>query len=159
MGAVNQPDNYKNSYKVYKLSYFLGCTIQMKHLEVVAAIIIDDDKVLCVQRGRGKYEYISLKYEFPGGKIESDETKEQALKRELLEELEMKIEIEREFLTVNHQYPDFSVTMHSFICSVSNSALNLKEHIDFKWVNPENLSNLDWAEADLPIVSKLMKEY
>jgi 8-oxo-dGTP diphosphatase len=131
----------------------------MKHLEVVAAIIIDDDKVLCVQRSRGKYEYISLKYEFPGGKIESDETKEQALERELLEELEMKIEIEREFLTVNHQYPDFSVTMHSFICSVSNSTFNLKEHIDFKWVNPENLSNLDWAEADLPIVSKLMKEY
>ncbi|MDP2215826.1 MAG: (deoxy)nucleoside triphosphate pyrophosphohydrolase [Methanolobus sp.] len=131
----------------------------MKHLEVVAAIIIDDDKVLSVQRGRGKYEYISLKYEFPGGKIESDETKEQALERELLEELEMKIEIEREFLTVNHQYPDFSVTMHSFICSVLNSTLNLKEHIDFKWVNPENLSNLDWAEADLPIVSKLMKEY
>ncbi|AFV24049.1 NUDIX hydrolase [Methanolobus psychrophilus R15] len=131
----------------------------MKHLKVVAAIIIDDDKVLCVQRSRGKYEYISLKYEFPGGKIESDETKEQALERELLEELEMKIEIEREFLTVNHQYPDFSVTMHSFICSVSNSTFNLKEHIDFKWVNPENLSNLDWAEADLPIVSKLMKEY
>jgi len=130
----------------------------MKHYEVVAAIIIDDDKILCVQRDHGKYDYISLKYEFPGGKIESDETKEQALERELVEELDLKIEIEREFLTVNHQYPDFSVTMHSFICSCLNSTLNLKEHIAFKWVNPEKLSNLDWADADLPIVSKLMKE-
>ncbi|MDW7732463.1 MAG: (deoxy)nucleoside triphosphate pyrophosphohydrolase, partial [Methanolobus sp.] len=126
--------------------------------EVVAAIIIDDNKILCVQRDYGKYDYISLKYEFPGGKIESDETKEQALKRELLEELDLDINIDRQFVTVDHQYPDFSVTMHSFICSKLNSNLNLKEHIAFKWVNPENLSNLDWAEADLPIVSKLMKE-
>lgn len=130
----------------------------MKHYEVVAAIIIDDNKILCVQRDYGKYDYISLKYEFPGGKIESDETKEQALKRELLEELDLDINIDRQFLTVDHQYPDFSVTMHSFICSKLNSNLNLKEHIALKWVNPENLSNLDWAEADLPIVSKLMKE-
>lgn len=119
---------------------------------------MDDDKVLCVQRDHGKYDYISLKYEFPGGKIEPSESKEQALERELLEELDLNIETEREFLTVNHQYPDFSVTMHSFICSALNSTLNLKEHIVLKWLNPENLSILDWAEADLPIVSKLMKE-
>ncbi|MEL4306238.1 (deoxy)nucleoside triphosphate pyrophosphohydrolase [Methanococcoides sp. LMO-2] len=130
----------------------------MKHYEVVAAIIIDDDKVLCVQRDHGKYDYISLKYEFPGGKIESGESKEQALERELLEELDLGIKIEREFLTVSHHYPDFSVTMHSFICSALNPEFNLKEHIAFKWLNPENLSTLDWAEADLPIVSKLMKE-
>jgi 8-oxo-dGTP diphosphatase len=130
----------------------------MKHYEVVAAIIIDDDKVLCVQRDHGKYDYISLKYEFPGGKIESGESKEQALERELLEELDLGIKIEREFLTVSHNYPDFSVTMHSFICSALNSEFNLKEHIAFKWLNPVNLSTLDWAEADLPIVSKLMKE-
>ncbi len=131
----------------------------MKHYEVVAAIIMDDEKVLCVQRNHGEYDYISLKYEFPGGKIESDETKEQALERELLEELDINVEIEREFLTVNHQYPDFSITMHSFICNALNLDLNLKEHIAFKWLNPEKLSTLDWAEADLPIVSKLMKEY
>ncbi|MDA0524894.1 (deoxy)nucleoside triphosphate pyrophosphohydrolase [Methanococcoides alaskense] len=131
----------------------------MKHYDVVAAIIMDDDKVLCVQRNHGKYDYISLKYEFPGGKIEPNETREQALERELLEELDLNIEIGREFLTVNHQYPDFSITMHSFICTALNSTLNLKEHIAFKWLNPENLSTLDWAEADLPIISKLMKEY
>ncbi|TGC08143.1 (deoxy)nucleoside triphosphate pyrophosphohydrolase [Methanolobus halotolerans] len=130
----------------------------MKHYEVVAAIIIDDNKILCVQRDHGKYDYISLRYEFPGGKIESDETKEQALKRELLEELDLNIKVERKFLTVNHQYPDFSVTMHSFICSTLSSKFNLKEHIAFEWVNPEKLSNLDWTEADLPIVSKLMRE-
>ncbi|WP_440953239.1 (deoxy)nucleoside triphosphate pyrophosphohydrolase [Methanococcoides sp. FTZ1] len=130
----------------------------MKHYEVVAAIIIDDNKVLCVQRDHGKYDYISLKYEFPGGKIESNETEEHALERELLEELDLNVEIERKFLTVNHQYPDFSITMHSFICSALTSNLNLKEHIAFKWEYPENLLTLDWAEADLPIVSKLMKE-
>lgn len=130
----------------------------MKHYDVVAAIIMDDDRVLCVQRNHGKYDYISLKYEFPGGKIEPNETREQALERELLEELDLKIEIEREFRTVNHQYPDFSITMHSFICTALNSTLNLKEHIAFKWLNTKNLSILDWAEADLPIVSKLMKE-
>lgn len=130
----------------------------MKHYDVVAAIIMDDDRILCVQRNHGKYDYISLKYEFPGGKIETDETREQALERELLEELDLNIEIEKEFLTVNHQYPDFSITMHSFICTSLNSTLNLKEHIAFKWLNTKNLSILDWAEADLPIVSKLMKE-
>jgi 8-oxo-dGTP diphosphatase len=130
----------------------------MKHYDVVAAIIMDDNRVLCVQRNHGKYDYISLKYEFPGGKIEPDETREQALERELLEELDLNIEIEREFLTVNHQYLDFSITMHSFICTALNSTLNLKEHIAFKWLNTNNLSILDWAEADLPIVSKLMKE-
>ncbi|MGM0771067.1 MAG: (deoxy)nucleoside triphosphate pyrophosphohydrolase [Halobacteriota archaeon] len=130
----------------------------MNHYEVVAAIIIDDDQVLCVQRDHGKYDYISLKYEFPGGKIESCESKEQALERELLEELDLNIKIEKEFITVSHQYPDFTVTMHSFICSVLDSELNLKEHIAFKWLNPEKLLTLDWAEADLPIVSKLMKE-
>ncbi|MDG6244549.1 MAG: (deoxy)nucleoside triphosphate pyrophosphohydrolase [Methanolobus sp.] len=131
----------------------------MKHYNVVAAIVMNDDKILCVQRDYGKYDYISLKYEFPGGKMKSGETKKQALKRELLEELDMNIKIEKDFLTVRHQYPDFSITMHSFICRASNLDLNLKEHIDFKWLNSEGLSSLDWAEADLPIVSKLMKEY
>ena len=131
----------------------------MKHYDVVAAIIMDDDRILCVQRNYGKYDYISLKYEFPGGKVEIDETIEQALEREILEELDLKIDIKREFLTVNHQYPDFSITMHSFICSALKSTLNLKEHIAFKWLDAKKLSSLDWAEADLPIVSKLVKEY
>ena len=79
----------------------------MKTIEVVAAIIIYDNKILCVQRGESKLNYISKKYEFPGGKIELGETKEEAIKREILEELNLEIEVRDEYMTVNHQYPDF----------------------------------------------------
>ncbi|MBL7914914.1 MAG: (deoxy)nucleoside triphosphate pyrophosphohydrolase [Bacteroidia bacterium] len=126
------------------------------HYEVVAAIIRSKDKILCVQRGKSKYDYISDKYEFPGGKMEAGETKEETIKREVLEELNMVIEIQEQFLTVIHHYPDFSITMHSFICSCENPNLTLTEHIDFKWLLKDELSNLNWAAADLPIVEKLI---
>lgn len=77
----------------------------MRHIEVVAAIIIHQNKILCVQRGENKLEYISKKYEFPGGKMEAGETKEETIKREILEELNMQINVQNEFLTVTHQYP------------------------------------------------------
>jgi 8-oxo-dGTP diphosphatase len=128
----------------------------MKHVEVVAAIIIYENKILCVQRGINKLDYISKKYEFPGGKMEVGETKEQTIKREILEELNLEIIVEKEFLTVQHQYPDFLLTMHSFICVCNNQNLTLTEHIDYKWLNKENLINLDWAAADIPIVNKLI---
>lgn len=128
----------------------------MKKIEVVAAIIIHNDKVLCVQRGDNKHDYIAFKYEFPGGKVEIGETNQTALVREILEELNLKINIESEFLTVNHTYPDFMLSMHSFICSCENSTLNLTEHIDFKWLDKNELNNLDWAAADIPIVNKLV---
>ena len=130
----------------------------MKHYEVVAAIIFNDDKILCVQRNSSKYSYISNKFEFPGGKIEIGETKFQALYREIFEELNLKIEIKNEFLSVFHQYPDFEITMHSFLCKADSSNLILKEHIDFKWLNKDKLLDLDWAAADVPIVEKLINE-
>jgi 8-oxo-dGTP diphosphatase len=129
----------------------------MKKIEVVAAIIINDDKILCLQRSESKLSYISKKYEFPGGKIEIGETKEQAIKREIKEELEMEISIKKEFLTVTHQYPDFHLTMYSFLCSCKNTSLTLTEHIDFKWLDKKDLTELDWAAADVPIVEKLVK--
>ena len=125
------------------------------HYEVVAAIIRYKDKILCVQRGQSKYDYISDKYEFPGGKMEAGETKEETIKREVLEELIMIIEVQQEFLTVTHHYPDFSITMHSFICSCEDPNITLTEHIDFKWLLKDELSSLDWAAADVPIVEKL----
>lgn len=129
----------------------------MKQVEVVAAIIIYENKILCVQRNENKLQYISKKYEFPGGKMEPGETKEQTIKREIKEELKMDIDIEREFLTITHQYPDFILTMHSFLCTCKDSALVLTEHIDYKWLHKDNLEGLDWAAADVPIVEKLMK--
>lgn len=128
----------------------------MKNIEVVAAIIFYEDKILCVQRGINKLDYISKKYEFPGGKMEIGETKEQTIKREIFEELKMKIIVKEEFLTVKHQYPDFLLTMHSFICSCKDQNPTLTEHIDFKWLKKEDLINLDWAAADIPIMEKLI---
>ncbi|MEP7170834.1 MAG: (deoxy)nucleoside triphosphate pyrophosphohydrolase [Bacteroidota bacterium] len=127
----------------------------MKQIHVVAAVIISDNKILCVQRNENKLHYISKKYEFPGGKIELGESKEEAIKREIKEELKMEINIDREFLTVRHQYPDFHLTMYSFLCSCKDSSLTLTEHIDFKWLDKNDLGDLDWAAADIPIVNKL----
>ena len=129
----------------------------MKSIEVVAAIITHDNKFLCVQRGLNKFDYISHKYEFPGGKMELGETKEETIKREILEELKMEITVKEEFLTVVHQYPDFIITMHSFICECIDRKLTLTEHIDFQWLEKDELTNLDWAAADIPIMKKLME--
>ncbi|MFN0729082.1 (deoxy)nucleoside triphosphate pyrophosphohydrolase [Polaribacter gochangensis] len=128
----------------------------MKSIEVVAGVIFCEDQVLCVQRPKNKLPYISEKYEFPGGKVEVGETKKEALHRELLEELNLSTNIKSYFLTVVHQYPDFELTMHSFICEVDTKKLTLNEHIDQKWLTINELSALDWAAADIPIVNKLV---
>ena len=128
----------------------------MKKIEVVAAVIFFEDQVLCVQRPKNKLPYISEKYEFPGGKVEEGETKEEALQRELLEELNLSTNIKSLFLTVVHQYPDFELTMHSFMCEVDSKELTLREHIDQKWLTINELTALDWAAADVPIVDKLV---
>ncbi|ANW95911.1 DNA mismatch repair protein MutT [Wenyingzhuangia fucanilytica] len=128
----------------------------MKKIEVVAAIIHFEDEILCVQRAESKLDYISEKFEFPGGKIEKGETKEEALARELTEELDIKPVIKDLFLTVVHTYPDFEITMHSFNCITNSKKIKLKEHISAQWLKNDNLSHLDWAAADLPIVSKLI---
>ncbi len=126
-----------------------------KEIEVVAAIIIDNDKFLCTQRNKSKYEYISYKYEFPGGKVESEETLEEAIIREIKEELDAEIKVKSKYLTVRHEYPDFIVIMHSFLCEMLSKKIILKEHIDSKWLSNVELSSLDWAGADLPIIKKL----
>jgi 8-oxo-dGTP diphosphatase len=128
----------------------------MKKIQVVAGVIFWKDLVLCVQRPPNKYQYISKKFEFPGGKIEEGESKEEALHRELFEELNLSAKIKSLFITVVHEYPDFELTMHSFICEVDTKKLILHEHIDFKWLKIEDISNLDWAAADIPIVNKLV---
>ena len=130
----------------------------MKQNEVVAGIIKYRDLILCMQRPVGKYDYVSLKFEFPGGKVEPGETYVEALKRELREELEMDVEVTEDdhFMTVNCSYPDFEITMHSYLCKVKSQEFVRKEHIDHKWLRREELDTLDWAPADKPIVLKLM---
>ena len=131
----------------------------MKHYNVSAAIIFVDNKILCVQRGPSKYDYISFKYEFPGGKIEEGESPEVALIREIEEELNLSINNLSFFQTVNHTYQDFSITMHAFTCKVKDiSIIELREHLEYKLLEKNDLSNLDWAAADIPFVDKLTKE-
>ena len=127
-----------------------------KHYTVSAAIIVENKKILCVQRNKGKYDYISYKYEFPGGKLEEGENEEDALKREISEELNLEIDVAQKFLVVTHEYLDFDLTMHSYLCKANTEQLVLKEHIDAKWLYKNELIELDWAAADLPIVSKLI---
>jgi 8-oxo-dGTP diphosphatase len=128
----------------------------MKKIEVVAGVIFCKDEILCVQRKKNKLHYISEKFEFPGGKIEPGESKEEALHRELLEELNLSINIKSFFMTVTHEYPDFELIMHTYICEVESKELKLNEHIDKKWLKVNELDQLDWAGADIPIVEKLV---
>ena len=130
----------------------------MKKNFVVAGIITNKKKVLCAQRGKNKFNYISEKFEFPGGKIEDYETDEQCLKREILEELSLNIEINDFYMLVNHKYPDFELNMKVYLCSSFNRNLILKEHISCKWLDIKNISNLDWAEADIPVVERLLTD-
>ena len=127
----------------------------MKEVHVTAAVIIQDNKILCVQRNENKYDYISKKWEFPGGKVEENEQLEETIKREIQEELNLIIGVKSFLIQVNHQYPDFKLKMDTFICEIINGNLKLNEHIDYKWSTVEELSFLDWAAADLPIVEKL----
>lgn len=132
----------------------------MKHLEVCGAILLKDHRILCAQRNAGKYDYVSYKWEFPGGKLEPGENAKQALRRELIEEMDVNIsESDMElFYVVEHQYPDFKMQMHCFICKMSNDTINLKEHVDMRWSTIENIQDLDWAPADLPVVNALVKK-
>lgn len=127
----------------------------MKKIHVTAAVIIKKNKILCVQRNENKYVYISNKWEFPGGKVEVNEQLEDTIKREIQEELNLKINVKSFLIQVNHQYPDFHLKMDTFICEIKDGVLELNEHIDYKWLSINELSDLDWAEADLPIVEKL----
>jgi 8-oxo-dGTP diphosphatase len=130
--------------------------MEKKKIEVVAAIIYFKDEILCVQRPVSKLSYISEKFEFPGGKIENGETKIDALKREIFEELNITLNIKSFFMTVLHEYPDFELTMHSYVCEVDSKEVVLNEHISLEWLNIKDLKKLDWAAADIPIVDKLI---
>jgi len=134
----------------------------MKHLEVVAAVIRSDQRILCVQRGNNRHEYIADKWEFPGGKIEEGEHHIDALLREISEELSLAISVGRCILRVEHAYPDFYLTMHAYDCRLLSPAaeLQLSEHVASRWLAPSEPTflELDWAAADIPIVQALHRD-
>lgn len=136
----------------------MGRCRMKKHIQVVAAILTFEDRYLAVQRGPAKLDYISHKWEFPGGKVEKGESLEEAISRELEEELAITITDPKFLITVEHSYPDFDITMHCFVAAVKSSEVILREHIAQKWLEKEHLMDVDWAEADIPAVQKLMNK-
>ena len=124
-----------------------------KHIEVVAAIIHDaDGRIFATQRGYGEWEGW---WEFPGGKIEPRESREEALRREIWEELETSITIERLVTTVEWDYPKFHLKMHCYWCHVESGALTLKEHEAARWLAADELESVKWLPADLQILDKI----
>lgn len=129
----------------------------MKQIKVVGAIIIKEDRILCAQRGETKT--LANLWEFPGGKIEIGETPQQALARELKEELVIEVDIQSEkFEETSYTYDFGLVNLTTYICLLRRGEPQLTEHIEVKWLKPAELNSLDWAPADIPAVEKLMKE-
>lgn len=128
----------------------------MKNIEVVAAIFINKNNEIFCARRKNEGE-LALKWEFPGGKIEQGESHQEALIREIREELSTEINVKDFIMTVRHQYKGFHLTMHAYFAEVVNGDLILNEHTGFKWLKKEKLHSLDWAAADLPIVDFLAK--
>ena len=125
------------------------------HYEVVCAVIAKNDKIFWCQRG-SKRE-CAFKWEFPGGKIEPGETKEEALLREIKEELNCNINIEKFITTINHEYNTFLLTMHVYLCSLKDSEPILLEHKSSVWCDKDKLNELDFAEADYKFLDKIKK--
>ena len=126
----------------------------MKTIEVVAAIIIRDGKVFATQRGYGQWQGW---WEFPGGKIESGERPQEALMREIQEELDAEIEVGDLLETVEWDYPDFHLTMHCFLCSLLSDSFHLNEHEAAAWLTPDDLHSVKWLPADEGLVDRISK--
>ena len=128
----------------------------MKQIEVVAAIIHDSEgRIFATQRGYGDYKDW---WEFPGVKMEAGEIPEEALRREIWEELETRIVVENLVETVEWDYPQFHLSMHCYLCHVESGHLELKEHEAAKWLNKDELENVNWLSADLKVIEKVRCE-
>ena len=126
------------------------------HIQVACAIIERGGLVLAAQRSATMA--LPLKWEFPGGKIDAGESPEECLRRELIEELGLHVQVGKPLAAVTHHYPAFTVTLYPFVCSVESGEMTLHEHAAVVWLLPEELSTLDWAEADLPVIDAYRQE-
>lgn len=130
----------------------MGESKTLKRIEVVAAIIKKDNEIFATQRGYGDFKG---GWEFPGGKIEAGEKPEQALIREIKEELAVEIEVGELLHTVEYDYPTFHLTMHCFVCTLVSGELELKEHQAAKWLTKETLDSVEWLPADVEVSEKV----
>ena len=124
----------------------------MPTIQVVAAIIIRDGEVFATQRGYGEWKGW---WEFPGGKIEPGECPQEALKREIKEELDADIAVGDLLDTVEWDYPTFHLTMHCYVCTLESESLNLNEHSDAAWLTKDTLESVKWLPADLVLLEKI----
>lgn len=127
----------------------------MKTVRVVAAVIRKDDKIFATQRGYGEFKD---GWEFPGGKIEEGETPEQALAREIKEELDTEIQVGKLIDTIEYDYPKFHLSMDCFWCEIMQGGLELKEHEAARWLSKEELFSVDWLPADVGVVERVKEE-
>ena len=127
----------------------------MKTVKVVAAIIIHNNQIFATQRGYGDFKD---GWEFPGGKVEPGETPQQALVREIKEELDTEIEVGDYLMTVEYDYPNFHLSMDCFLCTINSGNLVLREHEAAKWLTVETLDTVDWLPADQGLVEQI-KDY
>lgn len=124
----------------------------MKSIDVVAAIIRHDGKILATQRGYGDF---AGGWEFPGGKIEPGETPEEAIVREIQEELDATIAVDFHLVTIDHDYPKFHLHMACFVSHVAEGHLELHEHSSARWVDENTIDDVDWLPADLKVVAAI----
>lgn len=128
----------------------------MKSIRVSAAAIHRDGKIFATQRGYGEYKG---KWEFPGGKREEGESGEEALEREIREELDSKIKIEKLICTTDYDYPSFHLTMDVYLASLIEGRLTLLEHEDAKWVSLDDIDDLDWLPADWSVIEEIKRHF
>ena len=126
----------------------------MKTIRVVAAIIYNENRVFATQRGYGEYKD---GWEFPGGKIEEGETPQDALKREILEELDTEISVGELIDTIEYDYPTFHLSMDCFLCEIVSGDLVLKEHEAAKWLDKDTIDTVEWLPADITLIEKVRK--
>ena len=128
----------------------------MKYINVVCAVIVNKGRIFACQRGYGEWKDW---WEFPGGKIESGETPEEALQREIREELSINIAIDRHLTTVDYDYPDFHLTMHSYLCHLKDDIQPLLlEHEAARWLGKDNLEEVKWLPADVEVIKALNED-
>lgn len=124
----------------------------MKSIEVVAAVIVRGGRIFATQRGYGDFKDF---WEFPGGKIEAGESREDALKREIKEELDAEISVDSFLQTVEYDYPKFHLVLHCFLCSLKTKKVHLLEHESSKWLSADELDSVNWLPADNSVIQQL----